>query len=389
MCWAVPCWLLRVCWVGNFCWGIHDFWLVIRYHDVTPCWPVTCWPVICWAVTCWAVHSICLTRHCCRVVHFCWNRHTCLFVNAFWSGQRWNHSDGSSLWRLGNRRGQLYLPSGDVGRTRPLRTFMSSMFLMMTRRGPVIYGGPRWWRRQGPTITRWLVMMVMRMSGRPWRTDIRRLRWDTARPQSTRRVSLPPGAGPTRWRGPSPLPTLSTSTVVSGWMMGPRWVMVSVRPVRSSTALLTPWSVAFWPLGPGNTVGPGPSHHGHAGGHRLLLFTGPGRPAGRVCLHIALDPDHVAVFALFFLDDPSLLRLTGGSWRASSGAFISTESSIASLSWDFLATFAAAAALRLRFCSMAFSWACHASGNQFLQTSQGESLVHSIRPSLRRHCWQW
>ena len=278
---AGPSRLLMVCWAGNFCWVIHDFWLVIRDHDGPPCWPVTCWPVTSWPVTCWAVHSICLTRHCCRVVQFCWTRHTCRFVNVFWSGWGWNHSDGSSLWRLGNRRGQLYLSSGDLGRSRPLRTFTSSMILMMTRRGPAIYRRPWWWRRQGPTIIRWLVMMVMRMSGRPWRPDIRRPRWDTAWPRSTRRVSLPPGAGPSQRRVPGPLPTLSTSTVMSGWMMGPWWVMASVVPLRSSTALPTPWPVAFWPRGPGfNTVGPGPSHHGHAGGHKTSSAHGTWK-AGR------------------------------------------------------------------------------------------------------------
>ena len=234
------------------------------------------------------------------------------------------------LWWLGNGRGQLYLPSGDVGRSRPLSIFTSSMILMMTRRGPAIYRRPRWWRRQGPTITQWLAMMVMRMSGRPWRPDIRRPRRDTARPRTTRRISLPPGAGPSRWRGPGPLTTLSTSTVLSGRMMGPWRVMPSVGPVRSSTALPTPWPVAFRPLGPRNTVGPRPSHHGHAGRHGLLRFTGSeGRPAESAS--VALDPDSVAVFVLFFLDDPSLLPLEGGSWRASSGACISTELSIISL----------------------------------------------------------
>ena len=63
---------------------------------------------------------------------------------------------------------------------------------------------------------------------------------------------------------------------------------------------------------------------------------------------LAFDPELVAVLALLDLDDPSLLRLAG-SWRASSGACISTESSIVSCSWDFFAAFTAAAALRLLF----------------------------------------
>ena len=171
----------------------------------------------------------------------------------------------------------------------------------MTRRGPVIYRHPRWWR-QGPTINRWLVMMVMRMSGRTWRPDIRRPRWDTARPRSIRR--------PSRRRGPGPLPTLSTSTVMSGWMMGPWWVMVSVGPVRTLTALPTPWPMAFWPHGPGNTVGPGPSHHGHAGGHGLLLITGPGRPAGRNCLR-SLRPRPCGCLHSFRLGRPVTLTLGG------------------------------------------------------------------------------
>ena len=284
-CWAVPCWLLT-CWVGNFLWIIHDDRLVIHDHDGSPCWPVTCWPVIywaviywavtcrvvtCWAVTCWPVHSLCRTRHSRWVVHF-----SCRFFHVFWPGRRRNHRDGSSLWWLGNSRGQLYLPSGDVGWTRPLSTFTSSI-LMMTRRRLAISRRPLWWWRQGPTITRWLVMMVMGMRGRPWRPDIRRPRRDTARPRTTRRISLPPGAGPTRWRGPGPL-TLSTSTVVSRKMMS--WgVLASVGPLWSSLAIPTSWSVAFWP------VGAGPSHRRHAGSHGLLGFTGPGRPDGRL-LHL-------------------------------------------------------------------------------------------------------
>ena len=195
-------------------------------------------------------------------------------------GRRSNHRDGSSFWWLGNGWGQLYLPSGDVGWTRPLSTFTSSI-LMMTRRRLVICWLPQWWWRQGPTITRWLAMMVMGMRGRTWRPDIRRPRKDTARPWTTHRISLPPGAGPTRWRGPGPLP-LSTSTVMSRRMMGPWGVLASVGPLRSSIALPTSWSVVFRPLGPGTTVGPGPFHHRHAGSHGLLGLTGPGRPAGRL-----------------------------------------------------------------------------------------------------------
>ena len=56
-----------------------------------------------------------------------------------------------------------------------------------------------------------------------------------------------------------------------------------------------------------------------------------------------------------------------------------------SRSWD---AFAAAAALRHFFCSLALACACQASGSQSLQMSQGESSVHKVSPSLSRHCWQ-
>ena len=213
--------------------------------------------------------------------HFSWTRHNCRFFNVFWLVRRRNHCDGSSLWWLGNGRGQLYLPSGDVGWSRLLSTFTSSR-LMMTRQRLAICRRPQWWWRQWPTITRWLAMMVMGMRGRPWRPDIRRPRRDTARPRTTRRISLSPGAGPTRWRGTGPLP-LSMSTVVSRRMMGPWRVLASVRPMWSPIALPTTWPVAFRPLRPGTSVGP--FHHWHAGRHGLLGFTGPGRPAGRL-LHL-------------------------------------------------------------------------------------------------------
>ena len=99
---------------------------------------------------------------------------------------------------------------------------------------------------------------------------------------------------------------------------------------------------------------------------------------------VAFDPELVAVLARLDLDDPSLERLAG-SWRTSSGACISTESSIVSGSWDFFAAFAA---LRLLFCSLALACTCQASGSQSLQISQGESSVHKVSPSFSRHCWQ-
>ena len=179
---------------------------------------------------------------------------------------------------------------------------------MMTRRRLAICWRPRWWWRQGPTITRWLAMMVMGMRGRPWRPDIRRPRRDMARPWTTRPISLPPGAGPTRWRGPGPLP-LSTSTVVSRRMRRPWGVLASVGPVRSWIALPTSWSVAFRPLGPGTTVGPGPSHHRHAGSHRLLGLMGPGRPAGRLLHPRSLWPRTCGCLGSLRLGRPVALRL--------------------------------------------------------------------------------
>ena len=99
------------------------------------------------------------------------------------------------------------------------------------------------------------------------------------------------------------------------------------------------------------------------------------------------DSDVVAlVFVRFILDDPPDVERLEGSWIASSGACISTESSMVSSA--FLAAFATAAALRQFLWALAFSCAAHASGNQSLQTRQGLSWVQSDCPSLRWHCWQ-
>ena len=296
-CWAVCCWLLT-CWVGNFFWTIHNDWLVIS------CWPVVCWPIICWAVTCrvvtcwavtcravicWPVHNLCRTRHCCWVVHF-----SCRFFHVFWPGRWRNHCYGSLLWWLGNGRGQLYFPSGDVWWTRPPSTLSSSL-LMMTRLRLAIGRRPRWRWRQGPAITRRLVMMVMGMRGRGWRPGVRRP-GNTAGPWTTSRIRLSPGAGPARRRGSGPL-TLSPSTGVSRRMMS-GGVLASVWPVRSSLAIPNSWSVAFWP------IGAGPSHHRHTGSHRLLGFTGPGRPDGRL-LHLrSLRPRTCGCLGLLGLGRP-------------------------------------------------------------------------------------
>ena len=332
------------------------------------------------AITCWAVHSLCQTHHSCWVVHF-----SCRFFNVFWPGRWRNHHDGSSLLWLGNSWGELYLPSGDIGWTRHLSTFTSSI-LMMTRRRLVICWRPQWWGRQGPTITQWLAMMVMGMIGTPWRPDICCPWRDTARPRTTRWISLPPRAGPTQWRGLGPL-ALSTSTVMSRRMLGPWGVLASVGPMRLSIALPTSWSVAFWPLGPRTTVRPGPSHHRHAGSHGLLGLTEPGRPADRL-LHLrSLWPRTCGCLGSLRLGRP--VAFTLGRKLKDLFRSISTESSIVSCPWVFFATFTTAAALHLRFCSLAFSWACQASASQSLQISQGESSIHNLRPSFRWHCWQW
>ena len=94
----------------------------------------------------------------------------------------------------------------------------------------------------------------------------------------------------------------------------------------------------------------------------------------------------VVVFVRFILDDPSDLERLEDSCIVSSGACISTESSMVSSA--FLAAFAAAAALRRFLWALALACAAHASGNQSLQTRQGLSWVQSDCPSLRRHCWQ-
>ena len=64
---------------------------------------------------------------------------------------------------------------------------------------------------------------------------------------------------------------------------------------------------------------------------------------------------------------------------ASAGPVTSAESSSAA---------GRAAAFLFCLCFRALSNPAHASGNQSLQTSHGDSLVHSLSPSLRQHCWQ-
>ena len=279
-CWAVRCWLLA-CWVGNFLWSIQYNWLVMS------CWPVTCRPVICWAVICWAVTCrvvpcravICWPIHnLWRTRHWCWAG-DCRFFHMIWSGQRRDHCYGSPLWGLGNGRGQLYFPSGDVWWTRPSSTLSSSL-MMMTRRRLAVGRRPWWQWRQGSVITQGLAMM-MSMRGRGWMTGVRRL-GNTAGPWTTSQIHMSRGAGHTQgtWTGPL---TLSSSAVMSRNMVS-GGILVSVGPVRSSLTIPTSWSVAFPP------VGAGPSCHRDTGSHRLLGFTGPRRPYGRFLHFCSLLP---------------------------------------------------------------------------------------------------
>ena len=347
--------------------GIHD-------HDGSPCWPFTCWPVICWAVicravtcwavTCWAVHSLCRTRHSCWVIHF-----SCRLFNVFWLGRQRNHRDGSSLWWLGNGWGQLYLPSG---RRMNQTSQHFHVFGLDDDQADTCY------------LLTPSMMMKTGTYDHPMTCDD-----GDGNERKTLKAGHP---SPSKWHGSTPdhpwnqpaswswthpiddvgrARSLSTSTVVSRRMMG-RWgVLASVGPMRSSIGLPTSWSVAFRLI---DTL-------------KATDFLGSQDLEGLLAdcsTSVAFDLEPVAVLALFVLDDPSLLRLVG-SWRTSSGVCISTESSIVSRSWDFFAAFAA---LHLRFCSLAFSWACQASGSQSLQISQGESSVHKVRPSFRRDCWQ-
>ena len=98
-------------------------------------------------------------------------------------------------------------------------------------------------------------------------------------------------------------------------------------------------------------------------------------------------PELVAVFVRFILDDLSDLARLEGSCKASSGAWISKESSMVT-SLAFFAAFTAAAALHRFFWALALACAAHASGSQSLQTRQGLSWVQSGCPSFKQHCWQ-
>ena len=277
---------------------------------------------------------------------------------VIWPGRRRDHCYGSPLWWLGN--GTAVLP---VWRGMMNQTFQHSLVFSHDDDQAETCGQPtpsmkNWRWRQGPAITRRLAMM-MSMRGRGWRPGVRRL-GNTAGPWTTSRIRLSPGAGPARGHGSGPL-TLSSSTVVSRSMIS-GGVLASVGPVRSSLTIPTSWSVAFWPVRSWAV----PPHI------RWKPQTS--------WVHGTFDPELVAVLARLDLDDPSLERLAG-SWRTSSGACISTESSIVSRSWDFFAAFATAAILRLLSCSLA-------SGSQSLQISQGESSVYKVSLWFSRHCWR-
>ena len=232
--------------------------------------------------------------------------------------------------------------------TRPIGALSSS--LMMTGRWLAVWRRPRWSWWQGSTVARWL-MMTMMLRGRGRRTGVRRL-------GNTAGLGTFPGAGTARvtWAGPLVLSPLND------WCLGES-CRLSASCLRLRSALLDLRRSNPWELG-----------------HSTVETTDFGSE----------DPELVAfVLVRLALDVLSLLERLEGNWSVSSGAWISTESSMASRSLAFFAAFTAAAALRLVFWALALAWAAHASGNQSLQTRQGLSWVQSSCPSFKRHCWQW
>ena len=195
----------------------------------------------------------------------------------------------------------------------------------------------------------------MMSRGRGRRTGVRRL-GDTAG------LGTPPRAGTARGTWPGPLALSPEPSRRDDWCLGESW-RLSSPCLRLRSGLLDLRRSDPWELG---------------------------RPTAETLEATDLgweDSEDVAlVFVRFVLDDPSDVERLEGSWIASSGACISTESSMVSSA--FLAAFAATAALRQFLWALALACATHASGNQSLQTRQGLSWVQSDCPSLRRHCWQ-
>ena len=386
-CWAVRCWRLT-CWVGNFLWIIHNDWLVIS------CWPIACWPVICWAVICWAVicrvvtcraiicwpvHNLWRTRHCCWVVHF-----SCRFFHMFWPGRRRNHCYGSLLWWLGNGRGQRYFPSGDVWWTRPLRL---SRLLSWWWPGGDLWSADAfdededrdlrspedlrwWWWAWEEEAEGWAsVALETRLDPEPPvefaclleldpPEDVGRDHSPSRRPLSC----LDEWCLGESWRLSDPCDLLLWSPLCDRWHSDPSELGRPTTDTLEATDFLGSRDLEGWTADCSTSV---------AFDQELLSIYLPILESVKV-LTI------VAILARLDLDDPSLERLAG-SWRTSSGACISTESSIVSRSWDFFAAFTA---LHLRFCSLAFSCACQACGSQSLQISQGESLYTKWAPRL-------
>ena len=247
---------------------------------------------------------------------------------------------------------QLYFTSGDVRWSGPFSTLSSSL-MMMTGRRLSVGRCPRWRWLQGSAIA-WRLAMMVSMRGRGRRTGVLRL-GNAVGPWTTNRIHLSPGAGPIRraWMGPL---NLSSSAVMSRiWCLGESW------------RLSAPCLLFRSPLH--NLWRSDPSEAGRPTTEMLeAMDFGSQDLEGRVAdfsTSVALDPELVAVFVRF---DPWLLALLEGSWRISSGAWILTELSMVSRSWDFCA---AAAALRRFSCSLALACACQASSSQSLQTLHG------------------
>ena len=379
--WHSPCWgsmgcravqyhRLMACWAVRIrrvikleCWAVR--WCLLAWRVVTSCWPVTygpvncravcwavtgqvipCWVVTGWAVNCWAFHLLWRTRHCCWAGDFNCSSSTW----TGWAGEEITvivllSGDLATFWR------QLYFMSGDVRWSGPFSTLSSSL-MMMTGRRLSVGRCPRWRWLQGSAIA-WRLAMMVSMRGRGRRTGVLRL-GNAVGPWTTNRIHLSPGAGPTRraWMGPL---NLSSAVMSRIWCLGESW------------RLSAPCLLFRSPLH--NLWRSDPSEAGRPTTEMLeAMDFGSQDLEGRVAdfsTSVALDPELVAVFVRF---DPWLLALLEGSWRISSGAWILTELSMVSRSWDFCA---AAAALRRFSCSLALACACQASSSQSLQTLHG------------------